>query len=456
VHRVPSLLLIVSALAFADPRIENAVAIHTTTRDYLEFDIAPWSCGLQTPMVELELRRPHVVAVHWKVLSMVDDTICPIPPVRLDMLLAFPDSSGGPKGALDIDTVLDSPGFYIADLPVDSAHHGVAGVGFPGERILTPIAKVRNPPDPVMCPMVRCAAPDSVQALQGVLARIRSSSLVGAFSQVHRESLVAVSPWTQTTGAEDFPEVVAPLGGNAHNWIDRAVVPLALDSLVTGGVPPINCGNGVCFYPPPTSVDLPIGPVRYVYQQPTDPFRGIAEGTDELFQVDSVMKVGPGLLLSGFVQRRCGVPLVDSELSQESRWLVASDGSTADSLEASFRLPGFCEFSRPGAWPLRDGRVEIAHGIWISLQELLPTTAIGLRPGKSAEPSLVRAGVALELELPAPAVVRAVDLSGREVLPAVEFASGRHALHLPASRSLMFVQVRIGMSTTTLPVETVR
>jgi hypothetical protein len=105
---------------------------------------------------------------------------------------------------------------------------------------------------------------------------------------------------------------------------------------------------------------------------------------------------------------------------------------------------------------LRDGRVEIAHGIWISLQELLPTTAIGLRPGKSAEPSLVRAGVALELELPAPAVVRAVDLSGREVLPAVEFASGRHALHLPASRSLMFVQVRIGMSTTTLPVETVR
>jgi hypothetical protein len=51
------------------------------------------------------------------------------------------------------------------------------------------------------------------------------------------------------------------------------------------------------------------------------------------------------------------------------------------------------------------------------------------------------------------ALVRAIDISGREILTQTAFVAGRHALQLPTTHAMVFVQVRTGMSTTTFPLE---
>ena len=54
------------------------------------------------------------------------------------------------------------------------------------------------------------------------------------------------------------------------------------------------------------------------------------------------------------------------------------------------------------------------------------------------------------------ATVRAVDASGRQVMASQELIAGVHSLDLASSRSTLFVQVRSGSSTTTLPLEPIR
>ncbi|MEN9307097.1 MAG: hypothetical protein RL173_1029 [Fibrobacterota bacterium] len=101
-----------------------------------------------------------------------------------------------------------------------------------------------------------------------------------------------------------------------------------------------------------------------------------------------------------------------------------------------------CEYSRPGVLSLVNGKMEITSNVWISLADLFGATGVLSHPIQPARPTLRRVGPSINLDLSAPALVRAIDITGRELLPQTEFTTGSHSLQLPASRSLMYVHAR--------------
>jgi hypothetical protein len=430
-----TLLFLASCAAATAPHIENAVTIHTATRDYLEFDIAPWrGCPSSLVLFDVNLRGGHTALVGWVQYPDIVETLC-VSPRRVNVLLPFPDSIGGAHGALIIDTLVDQ------------------GSG----NIVTKIGRVVNPALQPMCPTIACMLPDSATAFQKVQARIRASSFVATFAPFHTATFAPISPWSNTTGLEDFPEVALPLPGNAGNWIDEDAVQLRMDSLIAGSIAsPCPPGTVCPLLVVRPSVRLPTGPVQYVYQQSADPFNADTSGSGTPFVQDTLLKIGSRLHLSGYVSHPCGRQPVDSELINETLWLVASGGSQADSLTMAFQQPSYCGSARTGAWPMRNGKVEITQGVWVPLLDLVGTTGVLPAKARVAGATLRRVGQAANLELPAPACVRAVDLSGREILPSTPFAAGHHSLLLPQGHGMVFVQVRTGLSTTTLPLEPAR
>ena len=70
--------------------------------------------------------------------------------------------------------------------------------------------------------------------------------------------------------------------------------------------------------------------------------------------------------------------------------------------------------------------------------------------------SLRRVGSSVRLSLPSAASVRVVDLRGSEVMASRRCEAGTRELSLSRATSMLFVQVRSGTSTTTLPLEPVR
>jgi hypothetical protein len=307
--------------------------------------------------------------------------------------------------------------------------------------------------------LIACALLDSATAFQRVQTRIQASSFVATFGSYQMQSVAPVSPWKYTSGLENYPEVAVPLPGNLGNWIDLDERQFLMDSLIRGSITS-PCSSGVVcpYFVIRPSVTVPTGPVQYFYQQATDPFLGDTTARVSSFEQDTVLKIGSRLHLSGNVRNSiCSGPLVDSALYQDSLWLVATNGSTSDSLAAAFALPGICNLSRPGAWPLRNGMVEISTtGVWVPLAELLQPTEIRAQPVVPAKATVRHVGGAVVLDLSTPATVRAIDLSGRQVLSQTAYSAGRHDLTLPATGSMLFVQVRTGPSTTTLPLEPVR
>jgi len=373
----------------------------------------------------------------WRHNSISTDSGC-MSIRRANVLDTFPLSVGGLNGSIPVVAV------------VDMLSHVVG----------SPAGMVQNDPRQIACPLYACVFFDSATAFKTVQSRIQSSSLLAVFGSYPPQTTVPTSPWSYTTGQENYPRVAVPLPGNSGNWIDVDVRHFRMDSLIGGSISS-PCPTGkVCpdLVVLPT-VTVPTGPVQYFYQQATDPFLGDTSRRVSSFVQDTVLKIGSRLHLSGDIRNSlCYGPVVDSALYQDSSWLVATNGTASDSLAAAFALPGFCNLSRPGAWPYRHGMVEITTtGVWVPLAELLQPTAIQSRDfSPPARPSLRRIGGAAILQLSAPATVRAIDLSGRQVLSATALSAGRHALNLPATGSMLFVQVRTGRSTTTLPLEPVR
>ena len=129
---------------------------------------------------------------------------------------------------------------------------------------------------------------------------------------------------------------------------------------------------------------------------------------------------------------------------------TAPTGLTAAQSVDSSNFKGF-GFGRDSAWSILQGQAAPVLRLFASV-----SGAIRSRPSASARILLRRTDALTEIVLPFPALVRVVDASGRQVLASTEFASGAHGLDLPPSRSMLFVQVRSGNSTTTLPLEPMR
>jgi hypothetical protein len=86
----------------------------------------------------------------------------------------------------------------------------------------------------------------------------------------------------------------------------------------------------------------------------------------------------------------------------------------------------------------------------------LAAAGISRRPAHVLGATLHSVGRTVDLELSGSSQIRVTDAVGHQVLPLTEFAPGIHALDLPHGRGMLFVQIRAGASTTTLPLLPVR
>jgi hypothetical protein len=426
---LPILALAATVLASAgeSTRIQQAVSFATASGRFVQLDIAPLPDGW-APAIDSVSVVSNTARVSWHLAA--SDTASGAP--RANVMVPIPEGN----------------------LPVDSVEDRTRG------QFLAVSGQVRNP-EAIYCLMVKCGVVDSATAFAAAVERLKSSSLVATFSPrvIYYESFVAVSPWKSASGTESISSVVQPLAGNAGNWIDLETVTLGADSFVVGN-PNICSGPSICtkMYRL-VEADIPVGPVSYWYQQATDPFRGDTADLGRSYVVDSILKMGPSLHLSGTWRQQCYAPAVDSSLYTETQWLVASNGDGADSIVAAFRAGSLCSGTRLGAWPVRDGKVVISGTYAVPLEDLLGAAF----PSAFAAPrstdrgiGLHRSGNVLELELARSTEVRIVDLRGAEIAPSRILPAGTSRLLLPTRHGTTFLMLRQGASTVTLPLDPVR
>jgi hypothetical protein len=128
---------------------------------------------------------------------------------------------------------------------------------------------------------------------------------------------------------------------------------------------------------------------------------------------------------------------------------VTAFGLTTDQMMVQSNFLGF-NFSVDSAWMMPANSYPVLRGLTNATATGFTGIAAPDLPSDPG-PSLIRVGSVAQLRLRVPARVRAVDLRGREVLPESYLAAGDHDLPLPRFRSPVFVQVRAGAATTTLP-----
>ena len=115
---------------------------------------------------------------------------------------------------------------------------------------------------------------------------------------------------------------------------------------------------------------------------------------------------------------------------------------------ANFR--GFA-FAQDSAWSILQGQAAPVLRAFAARQ-------LGILASRAATPpvQLRRTGRSTEIVLPFAARISVVDATGRHVVAETGFSAGVHSLEVPAGSAMLFVQVRSGVSTTTLPLEPVR
>jgi len=132
-------------------------------------------------------------------------------------------------------------------------------------------------------------------------------------------------------------------------------------------------------------------------------------------------------------------------------------GYTSSQMRDMTNFVGF-DFSTESAWTSESNSFPLLRGISNAPSVEGTTTRIIAKAKAEAisGPSLRWAGRDAYLELRAPALVQVVDLTGRQVVPETPFAIGSSRLSLPRGSSMLFVQLRSGSRTTTLPLAPLR
>ena len=265
-------------------------------------------------------------------------------------------------------------------------------------------------------------------------------------------TLVAVSPWTRTTGLENLPGIAAPLPGNRGNWLDLQAQ-LFRPTLVGLEARPFAARVSETIVTS-TLYSLPTGWARYVYNRSADPWLKILE-TDGPRWVDSVIKIGPTLTVEGSTRDLDeGLPLVDSLMAKNS-WLVLARSSAVESVDSAMRptLLGLCEWRpRVRAWKVKDSLVWLNETDSIPLAQLLSLVEVGVtgidaRANQAKSLARVfRESGALSIELARPASVRVVGPDGRSILRDASLEAGRHRIETRGAKGLLLVQVRQGAS----------
>jgi hypothetical protein len=230
-----------------------------------------------------------------------------------------------------------------------------------------------------------------------------------------------------------------------------------------GGIVGINFGNVFNSYAAGTvsggdssNVGGLIGQSQNSYQDPVS--------VSACYAADSVKAISSADLggAIGFVD--LGNTITDLYWNAQTSGQMAGIGSEADSTEVSsvvgltsaqMMIPtsfaGF-SFASDSAWMSAANSYPVLRGLANATG--VGFTGIASRRGPvAAGPFLRWVGQSVDLALTAPALVRVVDLQGRSVLPQTQLAAGSHELALPRNGAMMFVQVRSGSSTTTMPLQ---
>jgi hypothetical protein len=263
-------------------------------------------------------------------------------------------------------------------------------------------------------------------------------------------TLVAVTPWTRTTGLENLPGIAAALPGNRGNWLDLQAqlfrpTRVGLDTKVIASRTALDIVVSNFEY------TLPTGWARYVYNRSADPWLKILE-TDSPRWIDSVVKIGPTLTVEGSTRDLDeGLPFVDSLMGKNS-WLVLARSGAVESVDSAMRPTlGLCE-SRPRvrAWKIKDSIVWLNERDSIPLAQLLSLVEVGVTGiGEKADQAKSLARVypeagSLSIELAKPASVRVLAPDGRSILRDASLGAGRHRIETSGTRGLLLVQVRQG------------
>lgn len=268
-------------------------------------------------------------------------------------------------------------------------------------------------------------------------------------------TLVAVSPWTRTTGLENLPGIAAPLPGNRGNWLDLQTqlfrpTRVGLDTKAVASRPALDIVVSNFEY------TLPTGWARYVYNRSADPWLKILE-TGSPRWVDSVVKIGPTLTVEGSTRDLDeGLPFVDSLMGKNS-WLVLARSGATESVDSAMRpLDGLCQWrSRVRAWKMKDSLVWLNERDSIPLAQLMSLVQVGVTgiDSKADQPRslarVYRESGALSIDLSHSAAVRVLTPEGRAILPDASLEAGRHTLATASTRGLLLVQVRRGSTVET-------
>jgi hypothetical protein len=264
-------------------------------------------------------------------------------------------------------------------------------------------------------------------------------------------TLQYVSPWSQTSGDEDYSGIATPMVGNRHNWIDVTRVRMATRRFLKQ--PPATTREPALTVMPVWNI--PTGAVRYVYNRTASPELKIREDDDRRV-FDSILKIGKTIDVSRDARPNGCAPLVPDTTMESSSWLVLADSASGDAIERAM-IPNNIPFGseRTSAWKISGDTVWLDRDATpIPLADLLamaqnPTS---VRDGGISDGiRLARDGDGFALVLDREAEARIVGTDGRILSDWTRMRPGRHALPR-TPEGVAFAQVRAVGIRATLPI----
>jgi hypothetical protein len=279
------------------------------------------------------------------------------------------------------------------------------------------------------------------QLVQEFVQKWKAKSYAAILEPSPIRTLVYVSPWSQTTGKEDFAGIATPLIGNRDNWIGVARSRLATDKILKQPTGPAPNASAVALLP---VWNIPTGAVRYIYNRTASPELKILEDTDRRV-IGNLLKIGKTLDVSRNARPNgCLAPVPDTTMALSS-WLVLADSASEGAIEQAM-TPNSFPFGSPrsSAWKIAGDTVWLDGSTTIPLADLLAAAqgTTGVRPNaRVAGFRLARTGDGFVLALDRDAEVRVTGASGQILSDWTPARAGRHALPTTAA-GIAFAQVR--------------
>lgn len=279
------------------------------------------------------------------------------------------------------------------------------------------------------------------QLVQEFVQKWKAKSYAAILEPSPIMTFVYVSPWSQTTGKEDFAGITTPMIGNRDNWIDVTRSRLATTKILKQPTAPAPNASALALLP---VWNIPTGAVRYIYNRTASPELKILEDTERRV-FGNLLKIGKTLDVSRNARPNgCLAPFPDTTMASSS-WLVIADSASEGAIEQAM-IPNSIPFGSPrsSAWKIAGDTVWLDASTTIPLADLLAAAqgTTGVQPNVRATGfRLARTNEGFVLALDRDAEVRVTGANGQILSDWTPARAGRHALPTTAA-GIAFVQVR--------------